>query len=139
MVNWKDFSQIFYNFLAGIGTFLAGLGALVILYKWSKNLSNKRWFEYVKSTYSLQNQDKTFVLIRFHEHNGRIYIYDVTMRTRYWINNGPTLTELGYKYESWVEVQNENNLDAVVLGKKFKEYKDYKDGRIVTVVDPYQI
>jgi len=106
--NWVKASILFYNFMGGIGLFLAGLGGLKVLRDWAlehieKNRVKaernkvKTITEKLKQKYPLKDFKKTFELIRA-KNRKPIYILDKKGKFKIWVDSPQRLHDLGFKF-----------------------------------------
>lgn len=128
----KETSEIFYNFTVGVGALFASGAGIKALYEWAGVYKEKRellkkkvWFGQAKKYYLRENINSSdgesgFRLLR-NPANGYIYIYDLSTRHKYWIENMPTYYELGYQ-------DNKNNKDWInIIDLPLNEQNKYRN------------
>jgi len=113
--NWVKASILFYNFMGGIGLFLAGLGGLKVLHDWALDHIEKNRVrseknrvkseknrvkiitEKLKQKYPFKDFKKTFELIRAKNYKA-IYILDKKGKFKIWVDSPQRLHDLGFKF-----------------------------------------
>ncbi len=97
-----------------------------IIIKASEVLINQAWaleerFKKIKELFPPNQLNNTFKLVRFEKQSGKIYIYDLIRKKRYWIYNWATFVDLGYPDGKWEEVDLDN------IPEQYKDYNDDQD------------
>lgn len=113
--NLKLFSEIFYNFLAGIGTFFAGFAGLIGLLQLIKYSKRESYKNRLRKQYPKEKLNILFKLVDTDKAPGKIYLVNLRKKEKYWIASASTLTDLNFFWDEVKRIQQE-------------EFNNYKEG-----------
>ena len=90
-VNPTKFNLGYITFYFGLGLILIGIVFLLFKQFWAwKSIA------FLRIKYPRGKMGKTFLIIESEEKKGKLYLYDLKDKVRYWIASGQTYQDLGY-------------------------------------------
>lgn len=98
IMDWPTRTKMFYDVFAGIGTLLAGIGAVFGISYWGVKLWRRdKKIRQLRKLFPRRNLNKEFKLVN-RGAEGWIFILEERAKLRHWVANPETITDLGFSY-----------------------------------------